>query len=103
MKAVKLIRLINGDELIAEVLDHNAIVLKIKNPLRVLIIPSQADPSKPSVAFAPWAEFSSDKEMDLASSAVLAVMTPIPEFDRQYTNSVSPIKLQTPQLLVPQK
>jgi hypothetical protein len=103
MKDVKLIRLINGDELIAEVLEHNAIVLKIKQPLRVLIVPSQQNPNQPSVAFAPWAEFSSDKEMDLASSAVLAVMTPIPEFDKQYRNSFSAIKLQTPQLLVPQK
>lgn len=103
MKDPKLIRLINGDELIAEVVSHNAVVLKIKNPLRVLIVPSQQNPNQPSVAFAPWAEFSSDKEMDLSGNAVLAVMTPIPEFVKQYINNFSPIKIQTPQLLVPQK
>ena len=48
MKDVKLIRMITGEEIIAEVLDWKDGVLTIKNAL--LVIPQQNQ-----VGFAPWA------------------------------------------------
>jgi hypothetical protein len=48
MKDVKLIRMITGEEIIAEVLDWKNGMMTIQNPL--LVIPQQGQ-----VGFAPWA------------------------------------------------
>ena len=48
MKDVKLIRMISGEEILAEVLDWRDGLLTIQNPLVVI-------PQQQSVGFAPWA------------------------------------------------
>ena len=48
MMDIKLIRIISGEEIVAEVLDFSNGVLTIKNPL--VVIPQQGQ-----VGFAPWA------------------------------------------------
>jgi hypothetical protein len=86
---VKLIRLITSEELIAEVLiendDNNKLVMK--NPLRVVIIPSKSTPQNPTVGFAPWAEFSDDKKFELDKSSILCIMNPVKEFVNQYNSA----------------
>jgi hypothetical protein len=88
---VKLIRLVNGEELIAEVVDQQGIifadVIKIKNPLRVVLIPGKSTPQNPTIGFAPWAEFSEDKEFELDKSHVLCIMNPVKEFSNQYNQT----------------
>jgi hypothetical protein len=83
---VKLIRLLSGEELIAELItdheDTNKIVMK--NPLRVMVIPSKSNPQTPTVGFAPWMEFSDDKKFELDKSHVLCIMNPVKEFVNQY-------------------
>lgn len=84
---VKLIRLLNGEELIAELMpdvrsDPPDIVMK--NPLRVMVIPSKSTPQNPTVGFAPWVEFSDDKTFTIDKSHVLCIMNPVKEFVNQY-------------------
>jgi len=83
---VKLIRLLNGEELIAEIIDSivETSKLTMKNPLRVMIIPSKSTPQNPTVGFAPWVEFTDDKTFELDKSHVLCIMNPVKEFVNQY-------------------
>lgn len=91
--SVKIIKLITGEELLAEVLPNKSSLLEnavfIKNPVRIVVMPPapnmQFDPKKSAnIGLAPWAEFSDDKEFVLDSSHVLAIMNPIKEFVTQY-------------------
>lgn len=86
---VKLIRLLNGEELIAEVIFDCEQTKKIvlKNPLRVLVIPAKSTPQNPTVGFAPWAEFTEDKKFELDKNHVLCIMTPVKEFVNQYNTA----------------
>jgi hypothetical protein len=86
---VKLIRLLNGEELIGELITdtENTNKIVVKNPLRVLVIPSKSTPQTPTVGFAPWMEFSDDKKFELDMSHVLCIMNPIKEFINQYNST----------------
>lgn len=86
---VKLIRLISGEELIAEVIFDCDITKKlvIKNPLRVMIIQGKSTSQNPTVGFAPWAEFSDDKKFELDKMFVLCIMNPVKEFVNQYNQA----------------
>lgn len=99
---IKLVKLLNGEDLIADV---NVVVtrLDIKNPLRVVVMPSAAGQS-PNVGFAPWAPFSKDTDFKLDMAHVIAIMEPVEEFVQQYKMTVSPI-VTPPQskLIIPKK
>lgn len=99
---IKLVRMLNGDDVIADV-DVNVTRLNMKNPLRVVVMPSAAGQS-PNVGFAPWSPFSKDTDFRLDMAHVLAIMEPIDEFVQQYKMSVSPI-VTPPQgrLILPKK
>jgi hypothetical protein len=86
---IKLVKLLSGEDLIADV---NVVVtrLNMKNPLRVVVMPSAAGQS-PNVGFAPWAPFSKDTDFKLDMAHVLAIMEPVDEFVQQYKMTVSPI------------
>ena len=86
---VKLIKLLSGEDLIAKVLPSSDEVVKMENPVRIVVIPPppqmQYDPKRATnVGFAPWAEFSEDKVIVVDKSNVIAIMNPIKEFANQY-------------------
>jgi hypothetical protein len=86
---VKLIRLLTGEELIAELVfdDNQTNKIVIKNPLRILVIPAKSTPQNPTVGFAPWMEFSEDKKFELDKQHILCIMTPMREFINQYNSA----------------
>ena len=96
----KLVRLLNGEEIIAEVLPSSDTVVRVKNAVRIVVIPNKLDPKQPSVGFAPWAEFSEDKIIDLDKSHVIAIMTPIKEFANQYAGMFSGIVMPSSKIIV---
>lgn len=97
---VKYIKLLNGEELVAEVL-VNDLKTVLKNPIRLVIVPSKADPKTPSVGLAPWAEFSDDKEITIDKSHILAVMSPIQEIINQYNSIFGGIVAPSSKLILP--
>lgn len=99
---VKIVKLLTGEEIVAEVLDLNT-TIQVKNPVRVIVIPNKIDPNKPNVGFAPWAEFSDDKTFTLAKSHVVCIMDPIKEFINQYNGMFGGIILNPngPGLVIP--
>ena len=86
---VKIMRLLSGEELIAEIIDDagdtNKIV--IKNPLRVMIIPTKSTPQQPTVGFAPWMEFADGNKFELDKSHIMCIMNPVKEFVNQYNQT----------------
>lgn len=82
---IKILKLVNGDELLAELIDIGA-TISMKNPVRIIVMPNKIDPKTPNIGFAPWAEFSDDKSFYLDKSHVLAIINPIKEFVNQYNS-----------------
>ena len=85
MSNVKIVKLVSGEELLAEVTElASTLPVTLKNPVRILVIPNKLDPKTPQVGFAPWAEFSEEKTFAIDKSHILCIMTPINEFVQQY-------------------
>lgn len=99
--SVKIIKLLTGEELIAEVLPSDSATCRLKNPLRIVVLPNKLDPTKPNIALAPWAEFTDEREFFIDKSHVLAIMTPIKEFINQYNSMFGGLVLPTNNLIVP--
>lgn len=100
-KNVKYIKLLTGEEIIAEVTKED-LKTTIKNPIRLVIMPSKADPKTPSVGLAPWLEFSEDKEITIDKSHILAIMNPITEIVNQYNSIFGGIVTPRPGLILPE-
>lgn len=98
---VKMIKLISGEDLIAEVTNDGGNFVKFKNPLRVVLVPTKTDPKIPTVAFAPWAEFYDEKEFTLDKSHVLVIASPVKEFINQYNSVFGGIVSSQPKLIIP--
>ena len=99
--SVKIIKLLNGEDLIAKILPSSGLILKIENPVRIVVMPNKIDPKTPNVGLAPCAEFSDDKVFELDKSHVLAIMTPVKEFVNQYSSIFGGLVLPTGNLITP--
>lgn len=98
---VKLIRLLNGEELMAEVVNSNDSKVTIKDAIRVVVMPQRDPKASPSIGFAPWLEFSEDKQVELDKSHVLFMVTPIKEFINQYNSLFGGIVTPSTKLILP--
>jgi hypothetical protein len=99
---VQLVRLISGEELLGKIMPSGSEIVKIQNPVRVIVMPNKIDPKTPNVGFAPWAEFSEDKSFDIDKRHVLCIMNPVKEFINQYNSMFGGLVLPTnSNLLVP--
>lgn len=98
---VKMIKLINGEDLIADVTNDGGNFVKFKNPMRVIVMPTKTDPKTPTVGFAPWAEFYDEKEFTLDKSHVLVIASPVKEFVNQYNSIFGGIVTPQSKLIIP--
>jgi len=103
---VKLIKLINGMDILGEAGKHQndeyAHLLIIRNPVSIIVMPNRNDPKTPSVGFAPFNQFSDDKEVIFDTQHVLCIMNPITEFINQYNSMFSGLVLpDKPSIIVP--
>ena len=98
---IKLIKLLNGQDIVAEVISQTNETVRIKNPVAVVVVPSRTDPKTPSVGLAPWAEFSEDKMMSINSFHVMCITTPVKEFINQYNTIFGGIVMPSSKLIVP--
>lgn len=89
----KIIKLVSGDEVIAKILPSGDTVLKMENPVRIIVMPNKIDPKTPNIGFAPWAEFTDQKTFTIDKSHVLCIMDPIKEFVNQYNSMFGGIVL----------
>lgn len=98
---LKIIKLINGNELLAEVSNETDTHMTVKNPVRVVVMPSKTSSNTPTVGFAPWAEFSDEKEFTMHKAHVIVTMKPVQEFVNQYNTMFGGILAPSPKLIVP--
>jgi hypothetical protein len=99
---VKILKMISGEELVTEVLSETDMNITIKNPVRVVVMPSRTNPETPTVGFAPWADFSEEREFTIHKAHVIVTMTPVKEFINQYNGMFGGIMLPpSSKLIVP--
>lgn len=73
-----------GEEIMGEVVAETADKITVRNPVRIVVIPSKTDPKNPSVGFAPYCEWTEDKEFALSKSLLMFVAEPLTVFVNQY-------------------
>jgi hypothetical protein len=98
---VKLVKMISGEELIAEVVSDQESHITIKNPVRVVVVPTKTNPQTPTVGFAPWAEFSEEKEFTIHKAHVIVTMKPVQEFINQYSAMFGGLVTPSSKLIIP--
>lgn len=98
---LKVLKMITGEEIIAEAVRETPTSITIKNPVRIVIIPSKTDPKTPNVGYVPWAEFHDEKEFDIHRAHVIIASKPIQEFVNQYNSMFGGIIAPTNKLIVP--
>ena len=98
---LKIIRLLTGEEIIAEIVEDVYEKIKVKNALRIIVIPSKTDPNSPSVGFAPFMQFSDDKELTLNRNCVITMASPINEFVNQYNATFGGLVVPKSKLITP--
>lgn len=104
MANVKLIKLLTGEDIIADVVedaDTLSTEVVVKNPVRVVMIPSRVDPEKPQIGLAPWAQFSDDKQFTLDKFHIVTIMTPIKEILTHYNSLFGGIVVPQSSLILP--
>lgn len=103
IKDVKIIRLITGEELLAEVTIETGNSVTVKNAVRIAVIPNPQDRQNPTVGLAPFAQFADDKALVLKQQHVVYIATPIREFISQYNSMFGGIQLpSSPRLVIPE-
>lgn len=98
---LKILKLLSGDELLAEVIGDSASMITVKNPVRIVVMPSKANPQTPTVGFAPWAEFSDEKEFIIHKAHIITTMKPVQEFINQYNSMFGGIVAPSSKLIIP--
>jgi hypothetical protein len=98
---VKIIKLITGEELLAKILPSSAEIVKMENPVRIVVMPNKIDPKTPNIGFAPWAEFSDEKVFEIDKRHVLAIINPIKEFVNQYSSMFGGLVVPNSNLILP--
>lgn len=99
--SVQIVRLLTGEDLLGQVTHRSPDILKIQNPVRVVVMPNKLDPKTPNVGFAPWAEFSEQKVFEIDKRHVLCIMEPIKEFTNQYNSMFGGIVVPSSSLIIP--
>jgi hypothetical protein len=100
---IKLIKILNGEEIIADVTSETSDTIIIKNPVRIVVMPQppQMQATQPKIGLAPWAEFADDKAIILNKTHILAMMNPIKEFINQYNTIFGGIVTAPSGLILP--
>ena len=101
VEKLKIIRLLSGEEIIAEVTSDSGTVVTIKNALRIVVMPNKADPNTPSVGLAPFVQFTDEKELTLNKNCVITTATPVADFVNQYNSVFGGLVVPNSKLIVP--
>lgn len=82
MADIKLIRFINGEEIVAEILSEGATHTKVENACAISLAMDQA--GKPNLSMQPWSIFSTDKVLDINKQHVMFVTSIDPKIEMKY-------------------
>lgn len=100
---IKFIKLLTGEEILAEIISQTSERVEFKNPVRIVVIPQapQMQATQPKIGLAPWAEFSDEKTFTISTNHIICVMNPIKEFINQYNTIFGGIVTAPSGLILP--
>lgn len=98
---IKNIRLLGGEDILGEIVTDGSTFITVKNPVRVMVVPSKADPKAPSIGFAPYCEWSDEKQFNISKALIVTTMTVIPEFINQYNAIFGGIQIPNSKIITP--
>lgn len=87
--AVKLIMFLNGEEVVAEVIERTCgEVITLVNPLKVMIQSTSSDGNERSstIAFTDWMPLSEDREINVRKSFIATITKPLETIEKSYHN-----------------
>lgn len=79
---IKLLRLVTGEDVLAEIVDSGDVAYQIRNPLIVYIRPTET--GVPSVGLSQWIPYSADKEFTIKNDRVVVESNPAEDLRNQY-------------------
>jgi len=102
---IQVIRLVTGEEIMGDVgsfaLDVSARTVKVKNCVRIMMVPSKDDPNSPGIGLAPFSHWSKEKEIHIMLTAVVSIYEPVTEFKNQYSAVFGGIVVPDNKLILP--
>lgn len=98
MSNVKCIKLVTGEDVIAEYSVEGAVV-KLENPVQVSMVPGR-NSGQPNFGFIPFPLVSNDKIIEIQSDKIVYVCEPAEEFLTQYNSIFSNIIAPTQNLIL---
>jgi len=101
MANLQILRLITGEEIIGKVISDDDKEIEIENPIRIVVVPSKADPSNPSVGFAPYTQWTDEKVLTFKHEHVINMVKPINEFVNQYNGMFGGLVVPNSKILTP--
>lgn len=87
---LKILRFLN-EEIMGEIVSETDTTITVKNPVRIVVVPSKTDPKNPTVGFAPYCEWTEDTEFTLSKSFLVYQAQPLTVFVNQYNQQFSGI------------
>ena len=98
---LRILLLTTKEEVMGEVLISDDKIVQVKNPVRVVVVPSKADPQNPQVGFMPFMQWTEDKTLTLNANHVITTATPIAEFVNQYNGMFGGIVVPKTGIITP--
>ena len=88
MEQIKVLKLLSGEEIVAEVTDGGSFVI-VKNPVKFVMMPVNS--SQVGVEMHPFIMLSKDDEVELSKDFIIAICNPIDEILQSYKSQFSAI------------
>lgn len=101
MANLQIIRFLNGEEIIGKVISDDETEFEIENPVRIVVVPNKADPSAPSVGFAPYMQWTDEKVLTFKHEHVITMAKPVTEFVNQYNGMFGGLVVPSSKIITP--
>ena len=82
---IKIVKLITGEELIADVTGSEIITLS--KPCALQMVPSRKDPDQPMMGMFPYAAYTEDHSIEVDRSRIVWSAKPVKELYNQYNSA----------------
>ena len=82
---IKVVKLITGEELIADVTGSE--ILTLSKPCVLQMVPSRQNPDQPMMGMFPYAPYTEDHSIEVCSSRIVWDAKPVKELYNQYNSA----------------
>ena len=100
MSKIQIVRLISGEDIIAEVDIISEDMVNFKNAIVAVAMPARPGERGPNVGFAPWQPFSKSRDFTIDRAHVISINEPLDDFVTQYQAMNSNLALPSKNKLI---